>query len=260
MVSLSGDKAISAYNRSDALKFRDALVSRGSSQATVKRNLSNVRAIWNYIAREHGIEAVNPFANMNYGNAKAPVKRMPIPMEDIYKVQKLCFELDDGIRWIIAAVSDSGMRLAEVIGLTANDVHLDEEVPFVRLSEHPWRRLKTAESERDVPLVGATLWGLKRAVESSDGGLLFPRYCTLEGNKANYASSALNKWLRSYVPDGCVVHSFRHSMRDRLRAVQCPSDIIDQIGGWQTAGVGQRYGRGYELEVLHKWLEKVVKE
>ena len=93
--------------------------------ATVKRNLSNVRAIWNYIAREHGIETVNPFANMNYGNAKAPVKRLPIPIEDIHKVQKLCLELDDDIRWIIAAVSDSGMRLAEVIGLNASDVHLD---------------------------------------------------------------------------------------------------------------------------------------
>ena len=257
VVSLSGDKAISAYNRSDALRFRDALVSRGSSQATVKRNLSNVRAIWNYIAREHGIETVNPFANMNYGNAKAPVKRMPIPIEDIHKVQKLCLELDDDIRWIIAAVSDSGMRLAEVIGLTASDVHLDEEVPFVRLSEHPWRRLKTAESQRDVPLVGATLWGLKRAVERSNGGLLFPRYCTTEGNKANYASSALNKWLRSHVPDGCVVHSFRHSMRDRLRAVQCPSDIIDQIGGWQTAGIGQGYGKGHSLSVMHRWMERL---
>ena len=258
VISLSGDKTISAYNRSDALKFRDALVSRGSSQATVKRNLSNVRAIWNYIAREHGIETVNPFANMNYGNAKASVKRLPIPIEDIHKVQKLCLELDDDIRWIIAAVSDSGMRLAEVIGLTASDVHLDEEVPFVRLSEHPWRRLKTAESQRDVPLIGATLWGLKRAVKSGDGGLLFPRYCTLEGNKANYASSALNKWLRSYVPDGCVVHSFRHSLRDRLRAVQCPSDIIDQIGGWQTAGVGQGYGVGHSLTVMHGWMKKLT--
>ena len=107
-------------------------------------------------------------------------------------------------------------------------------------------------------LLERTLWGLKRAVACSDGGLLFPRYCAPEGNKANYASSALNKWLRSYVPEGCVVHSFRHSMRDRLRAVQCPSDIIDQIGGWQTAGVGQGYGTGYELGVLYKWLEKVV--
>jgi hypothetical protein len=32
-------------------------------------------------------------------------------------------------------------------------------------------------------------------------------------------------------------------MRDRLRAVQCPSDITDQIGGWTTDGVGQVWFR-----------------
>ena len=118
-----------------------------------------MRAIWNYIAREHGIESLNPFANMDYGNAKALVKRMPIPIEDIHKVPQLCFELDDDIRWIIAAVSDSGMRLAEVIGLTASDVQLDEEVPFVRLSKHPWRRLKTAESVNAMCLLLGQLCG-----------------------------------------------------------------------------------------------------
>ena len=39
-------------------------------------------------------------------------------------------------------------------------------------------------------------------------------------------------------------------MWDRLRAVQCPSDIVDQIGGWTTDGVGQGYGSGYPIEVL----------
>ena len=46
------------------------------------------------------------------------------------------------------------------------------------------------------------------------------------------------------------MYSFRHSMRDRLRAVQCPSDITDQIGGWTTDGVGQGYGLGYPKGVL----------
>ena len=118
-----------------------------------------MRAIWNYIAREHGIESLNPFANMNYGNAKAPVKRMSIPIEDIHKVQQPYLELDDDIRWIIAAVSDSGMPLAEVIGLTANDVQLEEEVRFVRLSKHPWRRLKTAESVNAMCLLLGRLYG-----------------------------------------------------------------------------------------------------
>lgn len=67
-----------------------------------------------------------------------------------------------------------------------------------------------------------------------------------------------HRWLRSHVPDGCVVHSFRHSLRDRLRAVQCPSDMIDQIGGWTTSGVGQRYGEGYDLDIKLRWLAKTL--
>jgi len=54
------------------------------------------------------------------------------------------------------------------------------------------------------------------------------------------------------------MHSFRHSLRDRLRAVQCPSDMIDQIGGWSTVGVGQAYGDGYGLDRKWEWLEKMV--
>ena len=95
---------------------------------------------------------------------------------------------------------------------------------------------------RRIPLTGESLWAVKQAVSKAHNQFLFPRYCDEKRCKADYASNALNKWLRQHVPVGCVIHSFRHSMRDRLRAVQCPSDIIDQIGGWQTAGVGQSYG------------------
>jgi len=38
-------------------------------------------------------------------------------------------------------------------------------------------------------------------------------------------------------------------MRDRLRAVECPKDIVDQIGGWASVSVGEAYGDGYPLEV-----------
>ena len=86
----------------------------------------------------------------------------------------------------------------------------------------------------------------------------FSRYTSAKGTNAHSASAAINKWLKPRVPKGCVVHSFRHSLRDRLRAVQCPSDMIDQIGGWATAGVGQSYGQGYSIKVMHKWLHKIT--
>ena len=109
-----------------------------------------------------------------------------------------------------------------------------------------------------MPLVGASLWGVKQAISESQNQFLFPRYCGNNECKSDYASNSLNKWLRNHVPEGCVIHSFRHSLRDRLRAVECPSDIIDQIGGWRTAGVGQGYGDGYKLDITHPWMRRIV--
>ena len=45
VVSLVGDKTLSAYSRNDVLGFRDTLVARDVSQAKVKRHFSRVRAI-----------------------------------------------------------------------------------------------------------------------------------------------------------------------------------------------------------------------
>ena len=257
IVQLAGDKVINGYTRNDALLFRDSLLKREVSHNTVKRNFECIRAIWNFAARENGVSDPNPFANMNYGNGAAAVKRMPIPIDDLRKVQQLCYRKDDDIRWLIALLSDTGMRLAEAAGLAKEDVFLDTEIPYVRLCERPWRPLKTRSSKRDVPLVGAALWAAQRAYQSSPNEYLFPRYCSDDGCKADYASNSLNKWLRKHVPNGCVVHSFRHSMRDRLRAVECPAEIIDQIGGWKTAGVGEGYGVGFEPKTLLAWLRQI---
>ena len=47
-------------------------------------------------------------------------------------------------------------------------------------------------------------------------------------------------------------------MRDILRAEECPSEIIDAIGGWKSAGVGNSYGDQLPLEVKHKWMNKII--
>ena len=43
-------------------------------------------------------------------------------------------------------------------------------------------------------------------------------------------------------------------MRDRLRAVNCPAEMIDQIGGWSRENIGQGYGEGYDLNNTYQWL------
>ena len=150
------------------------------------------------------------------------------------------------------------MRLSEAAGLAREDIVLDADIPHVIIRPHPWRRLKTKGSERTLPLVGASLWAAKRTVEASQhSSYLFPRYCNDKGCKANSASAALNKWLKQTIGDGHVMHSFRHSMRDRLRSVNCPSEMIDQIGGWSKRSVGEGYGEGYGFEPLLSFMLKI---
>lgn len=259
LIDVVRDKDITAYTRADANRFRDALVEKGLAGSSITRIISTVRAVINFAAGELGVTIINPFKGVYYDRKAGVEGREPIPADVLPKVQSRCRELNDEARWIIALVSDTGMRLAEAVGLLRNDFQLKATIPHVVIREHPWRRLKTSGSARVVPLVGEALWAAERLLEVQEASkFAFPKYNKTDKTNANSASAALNKWLKPQVPERCTMHSFRHSMRDRLRAVECPSDIVDQIGGWQTEGVGQSYGKGYPLEVLVKWMSEVT--
>ena len=162
---------------------------------------------------------------------------------------------DDEARWLVSLISDTEMRLSEAAGLHVDDIKLEDDVPHINLKPHSWRPLKTKGSKRQIPLVGASLWAARRIKKNTNiSPYAFLRYTSGKGTNANSASAALNKWLKSRVPDGCVIHSFMHGLRDRLRAVQYPPGMIDQIGGWTTAGVGQGYREGYYLKMLSRYL------
>ena len=102
-----------------------------------------------------------------------------------------------------------------------------------------------------------SLWAARRAYEASNSHLLFPRYCDDKECQSNSASAALNKWLKQVAGSDYVIHSFRHSMRDRLRAVNCPSDMIDQIGGWSSGKIGEGYGDGFSVSLLLTYLVSI---
>ena len=53
--------------------------------------------------------------------------------------------------------------------------------------------------------------------------------------------------MKTFLPKECVVHGMRHAFRDRLRELNAPTDMIDQLGGWSTQTVGSKYGDGFIL-------------
>ena len=258
VVKVLGNKPITSYATSEAAQFRDWCFEQGMSLNTVKRVFATVRSIINLIMREHGNEGTNAFSGTFMPEGPDASPRQPIPNDILRVIQNQCRSTDDEIRWLVALISDTGMRLAEAVGLSKEDICLDGEITHVNIRPHPWRRLKTPESQREIPLVGCSLWAAKQALKASGSHYLFPKYCNDKGCNSNSASAALNKWLKQIAGPEYVIHSFRHSIRDRLRAVNCPSDVIDQIGGWSRRSVGEHYGDEFKLNVLNEHISRLA--
>ena len=156
---------------------------------------------------------------------------------------------------------ETGLRINECCGLKVCDVVLDVETPYLVIQKNPFRRLKTGSSRRYIPLVGVALI----AVSSEHKGKaaddwLFPDYIdeVKKATKNTSASAAVNKRIRAVLGQGApTCHSFRHSFNSRLRNVECPKDIRDELGGWASS-VSDRYGSPADIKIKQRYLLKSI--
>jgi len=251
------NRPIDLYSTADGSAFRDWMVNKGLSGSSVKRTFSSIKAIVNLAISESGLTCKNAFGGVYMPDRSDSVKRSPISNPSLIIVKSECIRIDDDLRWLIALIGDSGLRLSEAVGLIKEDIVIDDGVPYINVRAHTWRPLKTAASERIVPLVGMSAWSARRLLSQVEGNYCFPRYASTSGCRSNSASAALNKWLKKQAGSDATVHGFRHSIRDRLRNVEAPTDLIDQIGGWSVQSIGQGYGDGYNINKLYEWMQKI---
>ena len=227
VIDLLGDRPVDTYSTADAAAFRDWLIDRGLAMSSITRIFGTVKAIFNLTIQEDGIGCLNAFAKTYLPHEEA-AKRPPIPKGELRVIQKVCLDMADERRLLIALILDTGMRLSEALGLVWADIHVeDTQYPHVSLVPHPWRKLKNSGSKRLVPLIGASLEAIKIMHQQGvNHPFLFKSYTSETSCNGNSASAALNKWMKGYTEQG-VVHSFRHSLRDRLRAADVNAEMID---------------------------------
>jgi integrase/uncharacterized protein YcgL (UPF0745 family) len=244
-----GDRQVDTYSSSDAASYRDWLLEQSLTPSSIKRMFGTIRAVFTLTIQEHGLGCQNPFARTYLAPVNG-VKRASISLDDIKRVQKICLDIADERRLLVALISDTGMRLSEALGLIWDDINLNHQYPHISLTPHPWRPLKTSGSKRLIPLVGAAYEAVKFMHRQRTTPFLFNSYTDANSCNGNSCSAALNKWLKCHVPNA-VIHSFRHSFRDRLRNAGVQSEMIDQLGGWSNQSVGQGYGEGFQLNITY---------
>ena len=176
-------------------------------------------------------------------------RRVPKEVENGHSKQRIVLALDTRTlkysqvicqrllqRWLVALISDTGMRVAEAAGLHIDDLKLDKDIPYVNIKPHPWRPLKTRGSQRQVPLAGASIWTAQRIMANASSCFAFPRFTDNHRCNANSASNALNKWLQTSFHRDIVVHGRLDCYRVlksswRLQGLQ---NLMDSFGAYLT--------------------------
>ena len=78
---------------------------------------------------------------------------------------------------------------------------------------------------------------------------------------ADGASGRLNDFLRDIgvgIRNVKVLYSLRHRAKDTLRAEECPEKIAEAIFGRDEVTMGDKYGVGFPVTVLKKWIDKIL--
>lgn len=262
LVSIVGDMPFEQLSRADVNAYVAKRLAQNVKTGTVRRNLNSCGAIYRRTMKEREILKANPFDSVIIpGEGTDEEKRESLSQEQLQLLARECIAHDDDMRWALAMQMDLGSRIGEVVGLTLDDIVLDQEIPHVIFEPKPWRTIKTNES-RLVPLVGMSLWAAKRVKENAIEGqfFAFPRY-NPKGRagktSTDSASASLNKYMRSLGLDK-TTHELRHTMRDRLTNANAIALVMDAIGGWGKQNIGATYGKGPALELMYEWLSKVV--
>ena len=184
---------------------------------------------------------------------KGEVERPRVPydtefIENRFYAADALSGLNEDARFVLYILAETGLRPSEVVNLQENSIILNTPIPYVRILPDG-RRLKTADSRREIPLVGAALAALRERPQG------FPRY----RDKASGLSATLNKFL---LENGLrptkdhTVYSLRHSFKDRLIAAEAPDSLIDSLMGHKT--YKPKYGKGPSLELKLKYLQRIV--
>ena len=228
LMGITGDAILTDVRREHANLYVEKLRNRGITADTISKYVYQIKPVFDTAIREFELGIANPFESLTIAGkgSEKPHERLPYSLTELQAIWQRCREMDDERRWAIAMLSDTGARQAEVVGLRKDDVVLTGDVPHILIRPNDNRGLKNAQSERKVPLVGEALWAAQRAMTTT-GDHLFPVFQPRNAGATfnpNSASAALNKWLKEngLAKAGQGLHSFRHTLVDRLRDAGVP--------------------------------------
>jgi integrase len=219
-VSVVDDKPVNELTVDDAIDYsewwRDRVLSENVAVKSANKDIGQLSRMLKDVNIRRRLNIPEIFKGLRL---RGESERSRMPFETDFIQDKLLATgaldgLNEDARYVLYVVTETGMRPSEVVNLQEGAIRLDAKIPYVRV-QPDGRKLKTEDSEREIPLVGVALAAMRLRPKG------FLRY----RDKSSSLSATVNKFLRV---NGLrptrdhSVYSLRHSFKDRLVPAEVP--------------------------------------
>lgn len=269
---LGADREITSVSRMDAKGFRSSIETTGVSVATVNKHIGTASTVFATAIREHELEKANPFLGLRLADSEtAKTKRDPMSSGMLRAYLATAEGFSEDLRDATILMAYTGARTGEIAHLVEGDVFVaGNDTPYLHIRPNALRGVKTAASNRRIPLVGEALEIMRRRLSEGRGRgpkePLFPSLGRERGPRDVSGAQAQmiekTQVIRDAIRDAdakIVPYSVRHTMQDALRAVGAPEGVRGAILGHSSeSAIQAAYGAGEDLRVMERHLAKAL--
>lgn len=242
----------------DAQALKDSL--EGKAPKTIENYLINIRTFSRWLQGKGVTLEVPKFKRQRFSRTR-----------DVFTKDELeiiaSSSMDETGKWICLVSVHQGMRMGEIIQLRYEDIREVHGYWCFDVNDHGNKKVKNPASIRVVPVHP---WLI-------DNGFLeywnkhkgwARHWASYDGSASQGFSKFINPRIRkalglktSDTPTGKkVFHSLRHTFRDHCREAGLHTEVIDRLGGWSTAGMGEgvSYGQGHSVKSQYESISNVL--
>jgi integrase len=258
-----GHKDASRVTKEDVRQWRDASKAAGLANNTWNNRLSFISQVFAPAINDRRLTE-------NPADRTLRLKKNGQACWSPYTDEEACLILEAARlettptkRWVHWVMAFSGMRVAEVLQLTRNDVHQVGDVWFMNISKDEAGNRAKTRLRRNVPVHSALIEeGWIAYVATIVSGSLFFKTPDRQVHRNGRSYNVVGRWVRDTVaidrPGTAPTHSWRQRVDDTLRAAEVPADARDAIMGHTRKATKTSYGRCEEaLARLHRDLSKL---
>ena len=253
LIKICGDKPINEFSSVDSKIFKNFFVSK-NRVSTGKRYQSNLfnffKTLYNYL----NIDKKNPFDNVEWPVNYQKKEIKTLNHEEIINLLNIIKEENSLFSIVIGCILNTGASINEIIGLTRNEINLNQFTPYIIIRSNNLRIINNIYKKRTIPLVGVSLDSMNKLISMSSNE--YPFYDFLNINfSIKQIESKINFRIKK-VTKNKSIQSLKYSFIERLKRINCPDEIISEIIGIKNRTIF--YKNEVSVEMKCSWLNQII--